>query len=106
MPKGTQLGEFEHLILLALLRLGADAYGVGIRQEIEDRTGRPVTTGAVYVTLDRLEGKGLVESWTGEATAERGGKAKRYFRATPAGLEALRESRQALERMAEGVSLA
>lgn len=106
MPKGAQLGEFEHLILLALLRLDSEAYGVRIRQEIEDRTGRPATVGAVYVTLDRLEQKGLVESWTGEATPERGGRAKRYFRTTPAGREALRESQQALARMAEGVSLA
>ncbi len=99
------LGSFEHLVLLAVARLGQDGYGVTIRHEIERRTGRAVAAGAVYVTLDRLEEKGYVASWEGEATARRGGRAKRHFRLRPAGARALRASRRLLERMWEGLEL-
>ena len=85
MPKGDSIGGFEQLILLALAHLVEDAYGVSIRKEIAARTGRDVNIGAVYATLDRLEAKGLTTSRTGEPTAERGGRAKRYFRLTASG---------------------
>src|SRR5437763_9323287 len=74
------LGEFEQIVLLAVLRLGDDAYGVPIRREIEKRGGRKVTVGALYSTLDRLEAKGYVSSWFADPTAERGGRSRRYFR--------------------------
>lgn len=103
MPKGDYLGEFEQFILLAVLRLNKQAYGVPIRQEIEDRTGRSAAIGAVYATLDRLEQKGFVSSHLGDATAERGGRAKRYFRVTPEGAAALRQTQQALRQMTKGL---
>lgn len=106
MGKGTFLGEFEQLVLLAVVRLGDEAYGLGVRREIQQRTGREVAIGAVYATLDRLEEKGLVVSSIGEATTERGGRAKRLFRVTGAGQESLRAALQALNRMAAGVKLA
>ena len=99
------MGEFEQLVLLALLRLGNDAYGMEVREEIETRAGRDVSYGAVYTTLDRLERKGLVTYRVGEATPERGGRAKKYFRVSPAGVEALRETRDALTVMWQGVRL-
>lgn len=99
------LGSFEHLVLLAVARLGEEGYGVTIRREIERRTGRSVTAGAVYVTLDRLEEKGHLTSWEGEATPRRGGRAKRHFRLRPAGVRALRSSRRLLESMWEGLEL-
>jgi PadR family transcriptional regulator PadR len=98
------LGEFEHIIILALLRLGDEAYGMRVRQEIEQRAGRETSIGAVYSTLDRLETKGLVESNTGDPTPERGGRAKRIFRATPKGIQALERSQQALMNMMEGLT--
>jgi len=106
MAKGEYLGEFEQIVLLALMRLSDDAYGMRVRREIEDRTGRVVTIGAVYATLDRLEDKGLVESALGEPTAERGGRAKRTFLVTAEGVSALKQSHEAVERMADGVSFA
>ena len=99
------MGEFEQLVLLALLRLGNDAYGREVREEIEKRTGREISYGAVYTTLDRLEQKGYVAHRLGDATAERGGRAKKYFRALPEGREALRATQQALTVMWEGVRL-
>ena len=93
------LGEVEHLVLLALLRLDQDAYGVAIMDEITGRTGREVSRPAVYIALRRLEGKGLVSSRLGEPTPERGGRAKRYFTLERAGLRALQDSRAALLRM-------
>ncbi|MFN0105928.1 MAG: PadR family transcriptional regulator [Bryobacteraceae bacterium] len=104
MPKGDALGGFEQLILLALARLGDDAYGVSIRKEIAARTGRDVNIGAVYATLDRLESKGLTTSNVGEPTAERGGRAKRYFHLSAAGASALEESCRALEGMMKGLN--
>ena len=99
------LGEFEQIVLLAVLRLEERAYGVPIREEIEKRTGRRVSVGALYSTLDRLESKGYVESWFADPTPERGGRSKRYFRLLPAGAEALAESKAMLDRMWRGVSL-
>lgn len=103
MPKGEALGVFEQFVLLALVHLGDDAYGVTARQEIVRRTGRDVSLGAVYATLERLEAKGLVESAWGEPTAERGGRAKRCFRVTGAGSLALQESCAAMAGMMEGL---
>ncbi len=86
------LGEFEELLLLALLRLRDNAYGVTIRQELETVTGRATSIGAVYTTLERLEQKGYVSSYRGEATPERGGRAKRYFKIDGAGIQALNDA--------------
>ena len=95
-------GEFEQMVLFAVLQLDDDAYGVSVRQEIESRTGRSVSAGAVYTTLERLEARGLVASSWGEPTAERGGKRKRHYRLRPAGREALNRSWQAMRAMARG----
>jgi DNA-binding PadR family transcriptional regulator len=103
MARRAHLGEFEHLVLLAVLRLGEDAYGVPIRSEIERRTGRSLTVGALYRTLDRLENKGYVNSWFSDPTPERGGRSKRYFSVRPLGLRTLRASRDALAAMWEGL---
>lgn len=105
MAKGEYLGEFEHIVLLAILRLGDGAYGALIREEIETATGRSPAIGAVHATLERLERKGFVSSWMGEPTAERGGKAKRHFKVEAAGVSALKEARKTLERLHAGLSL-
>ena len=97
------LGELEQIVLLAILRVGPNAYGVPIRVEIGDRTGRSLTVGALYRTLDRLEQKGYVVSWFGDPTPERGGRSKRHFEVRPAGLRALRASRDALAAMWDGL---
>ncbi len=97
------LGEFEQVVLLTLWRLGEGAYGVTIRREIEERTGRAVTLGGIYPTLDRLEQKGYVSSYTGEPTSERGGRAKRHFRLQPAGREALHRSKRLMETLWDGL---
>jgi DNA-binding PadR family transcriptional regulator len=98
------MGEFEQLVMLALLRLGNDAYGMEVREEIEKRTGRDVSYGAVYTTLDRLERKRYVAFRMGEATPERGGRAKKFVRVLPEGSAALRETREALTVMWKGLS--
>jgi PadR family transcriptional regulator, regulatory protein PadR len=98
------LGEFEHLVLLALARLGEDAYGVTIRQTLEERTGRQPSFGAIYSTLRRLEGKGLVRSFLGDPEPVRGGKAKKHVVLTPRGRAAMRDAHAAVVRMAEGVA--
>lgn len=103
MTKGDYLGEFEHIVLLALLRLGKQAYGMRIRQEIEKRTGRKVAIGAVYATLERMQKKGYVSSWLGEPTAERGGRAKRFFQIQAAGADALKRAEEGLTRMRTGL---
>lgn len=103
MTDRDYLGEFEHLTLLALLRLEDRAYGVTVRQEIEVRTDREVSIGAVYSTLDRLERKGYVTSRSGEPTPERGGRSKRFFRVTADGVEAVSRTHRALESMTEGL---
>jgi len=98
------LGEFERMILFALLDLrDEEAYGVSVRQCIEARTGKVLSSGAVYTALDRLEGHGLVSSWVGEPTTARGGRRKRLFRIEPAGREALREAVQTFEKMSLGL---
>ena len=96
-------GEFEQLVLLAILRLGADAYGTPIRHEIEDRTGRSVAVGALYSALERLERKGFLRAELGEPTPQRGGRARRYYDVTPIGLGELRRARHALARMWDGL---
>lgn len=99
----SHLGEFEQLILFALLRLGDDAYGVTVRQEIEGRTGRDVSQGAVYTALGRLEGRGFVSSRTAEATPERGGRRRKYYALEPAGARALHRVYSEVQVMASGV---
>jgi len=98
MPR-EGLGDIEHFVLVALLRLGGEAYGVPILEEITARTGRAVARPAVYIALRRLESKGFLRSRLGEATAERGGRARRYFRITRAGARQLEETRVAFSRM-------
>jgi PadR family transcriptional regulator, regulatory protein PadR len=102
---GARLGEFEQIVLLAVLRLGDGAYGVPIQREIEKRAGRRVTVGALYATLDRLESKGLLDSWFADPTPQRGGRSKRYFKLLPEGVAALAESKAALDRMWQGLKL-
>ena len=98
------LGEFEQVVLLALLHLGGDqAYGVAIQQAIMERTKREPAIGSVYTTLTRLEAKGLVESRLGEPTPERGGRRKKYFTVLPAGKRAIRASVALLRSMARGL---
>jgi DNA-binding PadR family transcriptional regulator len=99
------LGDFEQMVLLAVVHLGDGVYGVPIVDEIARRTGREVAPAAVYVTLRRLEEKGMVASWMGESTGERGGKARRHVRVTRAGRESLRASREALDRMWRGLDI-
>ena len=99
------LGEFEQLVLLAVLRLGENAYGVTIREEIRECTGRSVAPGALYTALSRMEDKGLVQARVGEPTAERGGKAKRYVTVTSLGRSALAESQRAYQSMLAGLDL-
>jgi PadR family transcriptional regulator len=97
------VGNFELMVMLALIRLGDAAYGVPIAQAIEETTGREVLVGSVYAALERLETKGLVKSAVGEPTPERGGRAKRYFHITQEGLRQVRELRSALIRLWQGI---
>jgi len=97
------LGEFEQAVLLAILRLGLNAYGVPIRHDLTDRLGRRVSVGAIYTALERLEAKGFVSSWTGGATAERGGRAKRFYRIEAPGVRALDEARAATMKLWAGM---
>jgi PadR family transcriptional regulator PadR len=106
MSKRDFLSEFEHIVTLALLRLSERAYGVTVRQEIETRIGREVSIGAIYATLDRLEGKGYVTSSLGDPTPERGGTSKRFFRITAKGLAAVNRTHTAFLKMAVGLRLA
>src|SRR5580658_3863610 len=99
MPKPNYLGEFELLVMLAIIRLGDGAYGVPISREIEQQTRREVAFGTVYATLERLQAKGFVRSTLGDATPERGGRAKRFFRVTATGLRTVRETKQSLVRL-------
>src|SRR5258707_14250759 len=103
MSERTHLGDLELIVMLALLRLGENAYGVPISREIEQQSGREVALGSVYATLERLQEKGLVSSSLGAPTAERGGRAKRYFRVTTKGLREVRETRQALMKLWRGL---
>lgn len=97
------IGELEICVLLATLRLGAGAYGVSIRDEIRARTGRALSRGAIYSAITRLESRGFLASTLGEPTPVRGGRAKRFFSVTPAGLRAIRGSTNAVDRMREGL---
>jgi PadR family transcriptional regulator PadR len=105
MTTRNYLGEFEHIVLLALLRLGDRAYGVTVRQEIEARARREVSIGAIYATLDRLEAKGFVKSRLGEPTSERGGRSKRFFQVTAKGMTAVNRTHRTLERLAARLDL-
>jgi len=105
MPDSHALGDFEQLVLLGVLQSTPDSYGVPIWRELEARTGRRVSLGAVYKTLDRLESKGLLRSARGQPSAERGGRRKRLYRVTPAGLRLLNSTLAALARMTAGLRL-
>ena len=102
MPR-DYLTDFELMILLAILRVGDEAYGVPIAREIETTGARSVILGAVYAALDRLETNGLVASSVGEPTPERGGRAKKFFRVTPDGLRAVRQAQQSLTSLWSGI---
>jgi DNA-binding PadR family transcriptional regulator len=104
MPRGELLGSLEYIVLLALVRLESNAYGMTVRREIENRTGRNISIGAVYATLERLEAKGYASSFVGEPTAERGGRAKRLFRIEADGEQALRASQEAIRKMTVGLA--
>jgi PadR family transcriptional regulator PadR len=97
--KSQYLGALEELTLLVVVGLGADAYGVAVQQRLERQAGRPLAIGAVYGALDRLERKGYLTSQFGEATPQRGGRRKRMFAATPAGVRALRHARRTRDRL-------
>jgi PadR family transcriptional regulator PadR len=101
-----QLGEFEYLMLTAVARLGEGAYGVAIRQEIEEATRHPCSLGALYTTIDRLETKGLIKTSMGDPTPQRGGRPKRMVRLTPKGTEAAAAFYQAVLRVSRGVAWA
>jgi len=102
MPR--HLGEFEQLLLFALLELEEDAHGASIRESIESRTGRRVSPGAIYTALDRLAGRGFVSAEIGDSTPERGGRRRKIYRLETAGAEALQRSYSTLTRMAEGLA--
>ena len=104
MGKGTYLGEFEQVVLLALARLGEGAYGGGVHEEIVSTTGRDPSVPSVYVTLARLEKKGLARSGVAEAQADAGGRALKKFRLTPAGIDALERGRRQFERLWAGLA--
>jgi PadR family transcriptional regulator PadR len=97
--KGERLGEFEELVLLCVRQLGEGAHGSAVQALLEQGAGRQVTLGAIYAALDRAQRKGLIDSWLGEPTAARGGRAKRYYEVTPAGEDALQTSRTIRERL-------
>ncbi len=103
MPVTTSLGEFEQLVLLAVLRLGREAYGASVTLEIEAHSGRGVSVAAVHTTLDRLEAKGFTKSRLGDPTPQRGGKRKRHYEVTPAGVRALKHAMQALRGLTKGL---
>ena len=99
------LREFEQLVLLALVRLGEEGYGMTVRRELETTSGRRVTIGSVYATLERLEAKGHVTSWHGDPDPVRGGRARRNFEPTPEGLLALARTRDLMDKMWDGVTI-
>ncbi len=106
MAKGGYLGEFEQLVMLAVLRLGNEAYGMTVRRELEKTARRNVTIGSVYGTLERLEEKGLTRSWRGEPEPVQGGRSRRYFRVETEGKRALASAREMMGRMWDGVDVA
>jgi PadR family transcriptional regulator PadR len=99
------LGEFEQMVLLAILRVGKEAYGVSIRSEIQNRAGRNPSSGALYTTLDRLEEKGLLNSRMGDPSPQRGGRAKRFFDVTPAGIQAVARAQRSYKNLMSGLRL-
>lgn len=101
----NSLGEFEHILLLTLVRLGDNAYGMSVRTSIHELIKRDISIGAIYTTLERLQNKGYVESRLGEATAKRGGRAKKYFTVTGKGRAVLREARTNLETLWQGIQI-
>lgn len=103
LAKTDHLGEFEQLALLAVMRLGDDAYGARIQEELDGTAERDASISAIYITLTRLEKKGMVRSWMGPPSDERGGKARRYFAVEPEGIAALNEARQRLLSMWDGL---
>jgi DNA-binding PadR family transcriptional regulator len=103
VAKQDHLGEFEQLALLAVMRLGDAAYGASIQEELDGTAERSAAISSIYITLTRLESKGLVRSSMGEPTGDRGGKPRRYFRVEPAGVESLREARKRLLSMWSGL---
>jgi PadR family transcriptional regulator, regulatory protein PadR len=103
MPPPTALGTNDLMILLALMRLGDDAYGVPIGREVEEAVGRPIALASVYATLDRLVERGLVETKLGDPTPERGGRAKKYFRITAKGVREVRSAKQSLLKLWKGL---
>ncbi len=105
MSRSTSLNEIEQFVLLSLARLGADAYGVTVREEIEVRARRSVSMAAVYAALDRLQRRGYVQAWLSEPIRERGGRARKHFRVRPAGERALADAHEAMQRMWDGVEL-
>jgi DNA-binding PadR family transcriptional regulator len=105
MTPVVNLGEFEQLVLLAILRLGDAAYGVTIRAELAERAGRTIAPGALYTALERLEAKGIIRSRMGDPTPQRGGRAKRYVTVTAAGMRALTRAVRAYERLLDGLNL-
>jgi len=105
MPGPVVLGEFEQIVLLAILRLDDKAYGVTIRAEIKACTDREPAPGALYTTLDRLEEKGLLTSRFGDPTPERGGRAKRYFKVSASGVKAVARAQRCYQRLLEGLKL-
>jgi DNA-binding PadR family transcriptional regulator len=105
MAAEPTLGEFEQVVLLAILRVGEEAYGVPIRAEIEECTGRDPAPGALYTTLDRLEEKGCVISRMGDPTPQRGGRARRYFEVTQSGVHAVARSQRSYQRLLKGLEL-
>ena len=103
MTKRDQLGSFELMVILVLIGLGDNAYGVPICEELETRTGRDVAVGSVYAALERLEDKGFVTSVLGEPTPERGGRAKKYFHVTARGLKEVKEAQRSLVKLCQGL---
>lgn len=103
MGQRAALGEFEHVVLLAIVRLEGEAYAPAILDEIEARTGRSASRGSIYITLDRLEDKGLIRSSLDAGPPARGGRPRRFLDVTPAGMMALRESRTALLSLWDGL---
>jgi DNA-binding PadR family transcriptional regulator len=103
MSNDESLQALQQLVMLSILQLGEEAYGAAIQQELEERAGRSVTIPTIYVSLSRLERRGLVESWLGDPTPVRGGRAKRFYRVTDEGRDALQAARAELERMWTGL---
>lgn len=98
------LGEFEYLLITAAAGLGDEAYGAAIREAIEAATNRKCSIGSLYVTIDRMEAKGLLETWMGEGTAERGGRSRRMVKVTPLGVEAAKDFYDTVTKMSRGAS--